>query len=98
MAESAMVELKGDLTHAGIASGKKLVLKALESSSEVAIDLSGVSSFDLALPQLLISAQMSAAARGKRLTFPGLLNTELVRMALDLGLARPEGVAEEWPW
>lgn len=98
MAEVVKVELKGDLTHAGAVAGRTAIMEALGKADEVAIDLSAVSTFDLTLPQLLISAQMSAASAGKRLTFPGLLNTELARMAFDLGIARPDGVDDEWPW
>lgn len=98
MAETAKVELKGDMTRGGVADGKMLILKALGSSGEVAIDLSGVTAFDLTLPQLLLSAHASAVSQGKRITFPGLLSTELARMAFDLGIPRPEGVDDEWPW
>lgn len=92
------VELKGDLTQGAIVEARAAILEALAKDGEVSISIEGVTAFDATLPQLLLSAQASAKAGGKRLLFPGLLSTDLVRMAMDLGIGRPEEVGDEWPW
>lgn len=74
------------------------ILKALETADEVALDLGKIQTFDLGLVQLLLSARQSAKERGKELLFPAMPNLEMVKMTIDLGIARPDGVGDEWPW
>lgn len=92
------VELKGDLTQGAIVEARAAILDAFSKDAEVGVEVGMITTFDATLPQLLLSAQASARASGKRLLFPGLLNADLVRMAMDLGIARPDEVGDEWPW
>ena len=92
------IELNGDATLSGAETLKVRLLEALGRCDELVLDLRGLESFDISFLQLLFSAQASAAAAKKIILFPAPPNVELVKLATDLGIARPEGVGDEWPW
>lgn len=99
MTEAAhKLDLKGDATLQTIEGMKREILAALEKAPRVEASIDGVKEFDLTFVQLLLSAQKTAAAKGKTFEVVSLPNIYLVRMAEELGIPRPEGVGDNWPW
>ena len=99
MAEiTSKVEFKGDVSFLGAASVRDRLLDALEKSDIVSVDIGGIKSFDITFFQTLISAEKTATDQGKKLTFSSLPNVELIRMAANLGILRPETADDSWPW
>ena len=99
MAKSeAEVVIEGDVTAGELGPVRDALATSLEKGALIKINLAALGSFDVSFFQLLLSAQASAAATGKKLSFPAAPNVSLVKSALDLGIARPEGAGEDWPW
>lgn len=79
-----VVSLEGDATVAGIEPLHQRLTEALESSSKVLVNVSHVSTMDLAGIQLLYAAKREAEARGVALHLTGTVS-DAVREAMEAG-------------
>ncbi|MGW1420917.1 STAS domain-containing protein [Bradyrhizobium manausense] len=62
------VRLQGSLTLRDAKQVQGLLLDAISASREIEIDVSDVSSIDVSIIQLIVSARKSAEQRGRKLT------------------------------
>lgn len=81
------LELRQELTITNAAALKSELLAALREDDDIKLDGTGVIAVDVTGLQLLLAAERSAVAEGKKLSFePGRRGEVIERIALASGL------------
>jgi anti-anti-sigma regulatory factor len=89
--ESTVLKLKGNWTIERAGELKPALLKALQSSDQIVIDLEELTDTDLSAIQLLCSAHAASLRLGKQLAFHHQKSEPFKRAVRDAGLARTVG-------
>jgi ABC-type transporter Mla MlaB component len=83
--------LDGELTVAGAAQFREMLIQAMASSDRVELDMGEVTALDLSCLQLICSAHRTAQVSGKELTL-GKGQSEILKKArMDAGYIRHQG-------
>jgi ABC-type transporter Mla MlaB component len=89
------LKLAGNMTIGQAADLKDVLMAALETASELRLDLTGVTEIDLTGLQLLDAAHRSSQARGKRFSIEHGGNRTLLDTIAAAGFQRRSGCASD---
>jgi anti-anti-sigma regulatory factor len=82
------IRVEGEVTIAGGAGLKKILLEALGSGKELRLDMAGAIEVDITALQLLWAAEREARASGTAFTLEGAVPDDILATAIEAGLGK----------